>query len=680
MSKKIAVSFLFAFVFFLGNLKQAEAYTYYDLGICGGYYFNAKFVDSSGNAITSSPVVYNYGDSIYMSVYFQSANDDDLSLKFNNTIYDRYYNTSKVLLNQKAGNTSSWWSGITTSVPFDIVYTSATNTVADSQYKLYNVNSAPLSLSLSASRSSISPGESVVLTYTVAGAKTCTSSSTPPNTRWWPGDAWPSADGTYSSYSLTLSTAGTYNFGLTCTSPTGAEITKEVNVVVSTTPTPTCSDGIKNGTETGIDCGGSCPACPTTPTCSDGIKNGTETGIDCGGSCPACATTYYCTGLTPSHSSLCSGDGDGLTADLSKLLVSSCSITRKCQYICNSGYSYSAGTGTCVADTVTYYCTGTTPSYSSLCSGDGDGLTADLSKLLVSSCNLTRKCQYICNSGYSYSAGTGTCVADDPPSTCGGGEISGYSTTVTGSTSGTVWGSGPYTIDSNLAAATVHKGLLRVGETSRINATSAGCLYSIIGSTQNGVTTSSWYEPYYGMNLAVTSPITNFYISKTKNPEGEESPINRTDIDLFIGSSAEFTYTVSGASSCEAASDSSEWEGPKNYIDGTYTTSDIEPLTLGMHNYTLTCYNLAGAHIHDYVSINVIPLPLPPHCEAIPCQTDDLAKCDIDTEGVCVSDSGDPLPEEECGSATACNTFNRICTCPVIPPTDTGGGWEEVTP
>ena len=29
--------------------------------------------------------------------------------------------------------------------------------------------------------------------------------------------------------------------------------------------TPTCNDGIKNGNETGVDCGGSCPACPTDP-------------------------------------------------------------------------------------------------------------------------------------------------------------------------------------------------------------------------------------------------------------------------------------------------------------------------------------------------------------------------------------------------------------------------------
>ena len=61
--------------------------------------------------------------------------------------------------------------------------------------------------------------------------------------------------------------------------------------------TPTCTDGIQNGDETGVDCGGSCPnSCPTTPTCTDGIQNGDETGVDCGGSCPnSCPTTPTCT-------------------------------------------------------------------------------------------------------------------------------------------------------------------------------------------------------------------------------------------------------------------------------------------------------------------------------------------------------------------------------------------------
>ena len=46
-----------------------------------------------------------------------------------------------------------------------------------------------------------------------------------------------------------------------------------------------CTDGIKNQTETGVDCGGPCTACAS---CSDGIQNQGETGIDCGGPCTPC--------------------------------------------------------------------------------------------------------------------------------------------------------------------------------------------------------------------------------------------------------------------------------------------------------------------------------------------------------------------------------------------------------
>ncbi|MDC0676804.1 hypothetical protein [Sorangium atrum] len=68
---------------------------------------------------------------------------------------------------------------------------------------------------------------------------------------------------------------------------------------------PTCSDGIKNGLEAGVDCGKLwCPRCPVgggcetgadclssvcwsgtcqAPTCTDGVKNGDEAGVDCGG-------------------------------------------------------------------------------------------------------------------------------------------------------------------------------------------------------------------------------------------------------------------------------------------------------------------------------------------------------------------------------------------------------------
>ncbi|MEX1189863.1 MAG: fibrobacter succinogenes major paralogous domain-containing protein [Bacteroidia bacterium] len=60
------------------------------------------------------------------------------------------------------------------------------------------------------------------------------------------------------------------------------------------TVVPTCTDGIQNGNETGVDCGGSCPPCTVVPTCNDGLQNGNETGVDCGGSCPPCTVVPTC--------------------------------------------------------------------------------------------------------------------------------------------------------------------------------------------------------------------------------------------------------------------------------------------------------------------------------------------------------------------------------------------------
>ena len=79
-----------------------------------------------------------------------------------------------------------------------------------------------------------------------------------------------------------------------------------------------CADGVQDGDETDVDCGGkSCPACATgrhcmapadcqdrgactlsvcqVPTCNDGVHNGAETDVDCGGwKCPLCAVGLHC--------------------------------------------------------------------------------------------------------------------------------------------------------------------------------------------------------------------------------------------------------------------------------------------------------------------------------------------------------------------------------------------------
>ena len=85
----------------------------------------------------------------------------------------------------------------------------------------------------------------------------------------------------------------------------------------SETSGPSCDNGIQDGDETDVDCGGSCPEtcddgemcmededCTSevcgddetcqSPTCRDGVQNGDETGVDCGGSCDPCPSGRDC--------------------------------------------------------------------------------------------------------------------------------------------------------------------------------------------------------------------------------------------------------------------------------------------------------------------------------------------------------------------------------------------------
>jgi len=87
----------------------------------------------------------------------------------------------------------------------------------------------------------------------------------------------------------------------------------------SATPPPlTCDDGLRNGDETHLDCGGSCPPCADgqgcvdlsdctsmvcrsgfclMPSCADAMLNGDEIAVDCGagGTCPGCPGGIPCT-------------------------------------------------------------------------------------------------------------------------------------------------------------------------------------------------------------------------------------------------------------------------------------------------------------------------------------------------------------------------------------------------
>lgn len=66
---------------------------------------------------------------------------------------------------------------------------------------------------------------------------------------------------------------------------------------------------------------------------------------------------------------------------------------------------------------------------------------------------------------------------------------------VTGVSTGSVWGSGLYTSDSSLAAAAVHAGVLKVGETKVVRYRIAPGQSAYTGSSNHGVETTS-YGPY----------------------------------------------------------------------------------------------------------------------------------------------------------------------------------------
>jgi outer membrane protein assembly factor BamB len=90
-----------------------------------------------------------------------------------------------------------------------------------------------------------------------------------------------------------------------------------------------CTDGVRDGKETDVDCGGgACPACPdgkgcllgsdcvdkvcsggscVPPSCTDQVKNGTETDVDCGGSCSPCGFGKTCRQNADCKGMVCTG-------------------------------------------------------------------------------------------------------------------------------------------------------------------------------------------------------------------------------------------------------------------------------------------------------------------------------------------------------------------------------------
>ncbi|HOX42999.1 MAG TPA: fibrinogen-like YCDxxxxGGGW domain-containing protein [Myxococcota bacterium] len=91
---------------------------------------------------------------------------------------------------------------------------------------------------------------------------------------------------------------------------------------------PTCTDGLMNGQETDLDCGGACGPCAAgggcltrddcssqvcveqkcaAPSCDDDVRNGYETDLNCGGTCPGCPVDSDCQVGANCESGSCGG-------------------------------------------------------------------------------------------------------------------------------------------------------------------------------------------------------------------------------------------------------------------------------------------------------------------------------------------------------------------------------------
>jgi len=129
-----------------------------------------------------------------------------------------------------------------------------------------------------------------------------------------------------------------------------------------------------------------------------------------------------------------------------------------------------------------------------------------------------------------YSGGTPnttTTTTAPPPPTCGPyGDV-----TVTGKLSGTVWGSGPYTDDSDFGVVAVHSGLAAVGETVTLSPVGISYYPSYSGSTSNGVTTLDWNSGWCGYNVALYSPTTTTTTTTTLVSVEESVPTTSPEID-----------------------------------------------------------------------------------------------------------------------------------------------------
>lgn len=124
---------------------------------------------------------------------------------------------------------------------------------------------------------------------------------------------------------------------------------------------------------------------------------------------------------------------------------------------------------------------------------------------------------------------------------------------VTGTTAGTVYGSGPYHFISTTAKAAVHAGIISVGQTATIMRTSAGTVSSFTGSTQNGITSFTTGSSACGVTLSNAAPsIPTLTLASTQSAaEGGSTGIFTVTANQTSSSNIAVNYTVTGGTATQ---------------------------------------------------------------------------------------------------------------------------------
>ncbi|MEI7750172.1 MAG: LCCL domain-containing protein [Candidatus Moraniibacteriota bacterium] len=357
-------------------------------------------------------------------------------------------------------------------------------------------------------------------------------------------------------------------------------------------------------------------AAPVNGSC--GSVNGTSVSSLSSGSAGLCGTGAVSSfsGSGP-WSWQCTGSGGGSTA--------SCSA-QKTATVVNGSCGSANGTTVSTAPTSGLCNSGTASGVSGsgpwtwTCAGSGGGSTASCSAYLTATCP----------SSYS-------------------------NVTVTGSTSGAVWGSSPYTEDSDIGTAAVHAGLIAVGETATIKKTSSGSSSSYVGSTRNGVTTSPYSSPWCGITLSKIATVVNGSCGSVNGtsvsslssgsaglcgtgavssfsgsgpwswqctgsgggstsscsaslyvaPPAPAFTLTASPTSVVSGSASTITWSsVTNATSCTA---SNGWTGSKSTAGGSASTGALSTAT----TYTLSCTGAGGTTTKSATVSVTAPVPAP---------------------------------------------------------------------